>query len=156
MIVRARQLENTRGTLTTQYAKQASQGLTEIELTVMQLAWMCLCVIGHLQTYCGCGFCGTPDHGSRIVFHSFACSFPKGNGEVVSLGMQRWRRYWRKGRSYVWEKKINEIKKQNKIIYIVGMTLNLLDKLLLFVKSYYDMCPDYDYSFENMLTIDRF
>lgn len=110
MIVRARQLENTRGTLTTQYAKQASQGLTEIELTVMQPAWVCVCVIGHLQTCCGCGFCGTPDHGSRSVFHSFACSFPKGNGEVVSLGEAEVGEVLEKGKELCMRKKINEIK----------------------------------------------
>lgn len=40
--------------------------------------------------------------------------------------------------------------------FMVGINVNLLDKLLLFLKGQNDMYPEYDYSFENMLTIDRF
>lgn len=37
--------------------------------------------------------------------------------------------------------------------FIVGTTLNLLDKLLLFVKCYNDMCPEYDYSLKICLPL---
>lgn len=124
-----------------------------MELAVMQPAWLCskppaymlwLWVLWDSWPW------------EEECLSLFCLLFSEGKWRSSKSGeKRRWGGGVTGGKRRVWEK--NKLKTRMKLFnFMVGINLNLLDKLLLFLKGYNDMYPEYGYSFENILTIDRF